>query len=57
MIYMIIIILIYQLNDQLLINNIEIDNLNEKLDNEFFAAFNIFKINYSSFEKIIILII
>ena len=38
-------------NDQLLINNIENDDLNEKLDNEIFAAFNSFKINYSSFEK------
>ena len=38
-------------NDQLLINNIENDDLNEKLDNEIFSAFNNFKINYSGFEK------
>ena len=37
--------------DQLLINNIENENLNEKIDNDIYSIFNTFKFNYSVFEK------
>ena len=37
--------------DQLLINNIENENLKEKLDNGIYSAFNTFKSNYSVFIK------